>query len=93
MEDSITFTKGQRVRYTDKAGASHVGVVDSQRRGWVMVELEQPIDTKQGWKATKMMLKSSSLTLEGGEEMRKTTTTTGKKKTGGMGGKKGKSSY
>ena len=69
MEDTI-FSKGQRVRYTDSAGGTHTGVVDSQRRGWVMIDADNPVDTRQGWRATKLMLKSCNLShveREGGD--------------------------
>lgn len=65
MEDAI-FSKGQRVRYTDGSGNTHTGVVDSQRRGWVMIDMDSPIDTRQGWRATKLMLKSCNLRHEEG---------------------------
>jgi len=60
MEDMV-WAKGQRVTFTDKQGTTYNGVVDTQRRGWVMVDLDEPANTTQGWQAHKMMLKSSDL--------------------------------
>lgn len=65
--ETMTFTKGQRVSYTDPKGNTLSGVVDTQRKGWVMVDLDNPVDTRQGWKASKMMLKVTEVTLEEGE--------------------------
>lgn len=66
--DDMTYTKGQRVSYTDRKGTVYSGVVDVQRRGWVMIDLDEPCDTLQGWHASKMMLKASEVTeiSEGG---------------------------
>jgi hypothetical protein len=59
--DDMTFRKGERITYTDKAGVVYNGVVDSHRRGWVMIHLDEPRDTSQGWKGSKLMLKDSHL--------------------------------
>jgi hypothetical protein len=67
--DEVTLVKGQRITYTGKDGVTIGGVVDVQRRGWVMVDLDAPVDTGQGWRGQKMMLKTSGVTVvtEGAE--------------------------
>jgi len=59
--DDMEFTKGERVTYTDPDGVVHDGIVDSYRRGWVMVELDHPRETEQGWSTSKMMVRASNL--------------------------------
>lgn len=53
------FIQGQRVSYTDPEGVAHQGVVDMHRRGWVMIDLDEPCETPQGWRASRVMLKAS----------------------------------
>jgi len=59
--DYMTFTKGQRITYTDPDGVVYNGMVDTQRRGWVLIDLDEPRETPQGWHASKMMLKASDI--------------------------------
>ena len=59
--DDMNFSKGERVTYTDPNGVVHDGIVESYRRGWVMVELDSPHETEQGWSASKMMVRASDL--------------------------------
>lgn len=62
MIEDVRFNKGARVTWTDPTdGGEYTGLVDSQRRGWVMVDLDEPRDTPMGWKASKMMLKVSDI--------------------------------
>lgn len=61
MDDMTTFTKGQRVTFTDPKGVVYNGLVDTQRRGWVMIDLDEPQETPQGWHGSKMMLKASAI--------------------------------
>ncbi|MFM8798736.1 MAG: hypothetical protein ACKODT_07250 [Fluviibacter sp.] len=44
-------------------GVTYRGVVDVQRRGWVMIDLDEPVDTRQGWHASKMMFKAAQVQL------------------------------
>jgi hypothetical protein len=67
--DNMVFEQGQRVVYTDNNGTTHRGVVEVQRRGWVMIGLDEPCDTTQGWKASRMMLKSSAVAVEDAKEV------------------------
>ena len=59
--DDMNFSKGERVTYTDPNGVVHDGIVESYRRGWVMVELDSPHETEHGWSASKMMVRASDL--------------------------------
>jgi hypothetical protein len=59
--DDMEYTKGERVTWADPSGAVHDGIVESYRRGWVMVELDAPHETEQGWSASKMMVRASDL--------------------------------
>jgi hypothetical protein len=61
--DDVVWEKGTRVSFEEKDGTVHTGEVKIQRSGWVTVELDEPCDTAQGWKASKMMVKSSDLKL------------------------------
>lgn len=61
--DDMSFAKGQRVTYTDPKGVTYNGIVDVQRKGWIMIDLDEPAETYQGWMASKMMLKASEVTL------------------------------
>jgi hypothetical protein len=63
MDDMNYFNKGEKVTYTDDQGGIHEGTVESYRRGWVMVELDTPHETEQGWSASKMMVRASDLGL------------------------------
>jgi hypothetical protein len=57
------FTKGQRVVSTNPDGVVYRGVVEVQRRGWVMIDLDEPCETPQGWQAARVMLKASTVSL------------------------------
>jgi len=59
--DDMSFTKGERVTWADPSGRVHDGIVESYRRGWVMVDLDTPHETEQGWSASKMMVRDSDL--------------------------------
>lgn len=51
--------KGTKVSFTDSDGVTRSGAVDMHRRGWVVVDLDEPCDTNQGWKASKLMVRAS----------------------------------
>jgi len=59
--DDMEFTKGERVTWSGQDGTVHDGIVESYRRGWVMVALDRPHETEQGWSASKMMVRASCL--------------------------------
>ena len=59
--DGMEYEKGERVTWSDPDGFPHDGVVESYRRGWVMIDLDMPHQTEQGWSASKMMVRSSEL--------------------------------
>jgi hypothetical protein len=59
--DDMEFTKGERVTWSDPSGVVHDGIVESYRHGWVMVDLDQPHETEQGWSTSKMMVRASDL--------------------------------
>jgi hypothetical protein len=61
--DDVVWEKDIRVSFEEKDGTVYTGTVEIQRRGWVTIELDEPCDTAQGWKASKMMVKSSDLKL------------------------------
>jgi len=61
MDDMATFTKGQRVTFTDPKGVVCNGLVDAHRGGWVLIELDEPRETPQGWHGSKMMLRASAI--------------------------------
>ena len=61
MDDMRSFCSGQRVSFVDPKGRKFTGIVDTQRRGWVMVDLDEPHDTGVGWRASKMMFRSGEL--------------------------------
>lgn len=66
MKDDVKFNKGARVTWTDpEDGAVYTGLVDNQRRGWVMIDLDEPRTTGMGWKASKMMLKVADIKAVG----------------------------
>lgn len=56
---------GQRVKATDGKGNTLLGTVDAQKGKWVMVDLDEPFETDQGWEATKLMVKAEGLMAEG----------------------------
>lgn len=60
--DEQSLEKGQRVQYKDGDGIVRVGVVDSHRKGWVMVNVDEPYETGQGWKASRVMMKTTTVT-------------------------------
>lgn len=61
MTEAIIFNKGDRVSFTDRHGKAFIGAVDVQRRGWVLVDLDEAHKTEQGWEASKMMVKVSDV--------------------------------
>jgi hypothetical protein len=62
--DDMEFTKGERVTWADPSGVIHDGIVEGYRRGWVMVDLDKPHETEQGWSASKMMVRASDIGLD-----------------------------
>lgn len=60
MEEQL-LEKGQRVSYQDGDGTTRVGVVDSHRKGWVMIHVDEPYETGQGWKASRVMVKTTTV--------------------------------
>ena len=59
--DDMEYTKGERVTWSGPDGSAHDGIVESHRRGWVMVALDMPHQTEHGWSASKMMVRASDL--------------------------------
>lgn len=57
--DEVVFTKGQKVSYTEK-DVTYSGVVESHRSGWVMVELDDGVDTGH-WRAKRTMVRDSKV--------------------------------
>ena len=51
--------KGQRISYTE-GHVTFTGVVESHRRGWVMVELDDVVDTGH-WAAKHTMVRDSKV--------------------------------
>jgi hypothetical protein len=60
----VQWESGQRVVFKDRKGNEFAGVVDVQKRGWVMVDLDGAFETGQGWAASKMMIKATDLAAE-----------------------------
>ena len=59
--DDMEYETGERVTWSDPSGTVHDGIVESHRRGWVMIDLDMPHETEQGWSASKMMVRASDL--------------------------------
>lgn len=66
------WNKGDRVVITHQRADStegpgevivRTGVVEKRQRGWVMVELDEPAKTSAGWKASRMLVRESELSL------------------------------
>lgn len=58
--DDMTWEVGERVTWT-KDGTTYNGVVEVQRHGWVLIGLDEPRETDQGWKAHRIMLRCSDI--------------------------------
>lgn len=55
------FTEGQRVTYTDKDSRVFKGSIESFKKDWVMIALDEPVATAFQGTAHRMMVRSSNL--------------------------------
>lgn len=48
------------MQWTDEKGYLYIGSVEHCKRGWVLINLDSEKDTGQGWKARRLMIKTST---------------------------------
>ena len=58
--DDMTWNPGERVTWT-RDSHTYNGVVEVQRRGWVLVTLDEPRESPHGWTEHRMMVRNSDI--------------------------------